>query len=171
MDKIETIEEDVGKLALSDGEEDAVDYTNSRYRDEDNFHNVRISNGISLKDLHSTGVVFSPEIDDNANYEETHRNYYTNHTEELESILNGVGDQDTVIEEAEYLNDFDSVKRLMADVSGDGGVMKRVIKEGIQTAGSVADNGTIKIHYSMHLEGQDEPYLYCLLTPIMFLSA
>ena len=158
MDIVEPIEEDVGKLALSDGEDDAVDYTNSRYRDEDNFHNVRISNGISLKDLHNDGVVFSPEIDDNANYEETHRNYYTNHTEELESILNSVRDRDTIIEEAEYLNDFDTLKGMMTDVSGDGGVLKRVIKEGIQTAGSVPDNGTIKIHYSMHIEGQDEPY-------------
>ena len=158
MEKIEVVDEAVGKLTLSDGEDDAVDYTNSRYRDSENLYNVRISNGISIRDLHSNGVVFSPEIDNNANYEETQRNYYTNHTEELESILKSAGERVTIIEEAEYLNDFESVRRLMTNVTGDGGVMKRVIKEGIQTAGSVPDNGTIKIHYSMHLEGQDEPY-------------
>ena len=162
MDKIEVVEEDFGKLTLSDGddEEDVVDYTNSQYgyTEDDNFKSVRISSGISLKDLHSNGVVFCPEIDENANFEESHRNYYTNHTEELESLLSRAVDRDTIIEEAEYLNDFESVRRLMNDVSGDGGVMKRVIKEGVQTAGSVPERGTIKIHYSMHLEGQDEPY-------------
>ena len=50
MDKIEVVEEDFGKLTLSDGddEEDVVDYTNSQYgyRENDNFKSVRISSGI-----------------------------------------------------------------------------------------------------------------------------
>jgi len=44
-------------------EDDVVDYTAEPY-DEDPNHQIRISNGINLRDLREDGIVFDPEIPD-----------------------------------------------------------------------------------------------------------
>ena len=48
--------------------EDVVDYTNLEYH---RTENVRLTNGINLKDLRSDGIVFSPEFEDNVFAEES----------------------------------------------------------------------------------------------------
>ena len=36
--------------------------------------------------------------------------------------------------------------------------MKRVVKEGLLSQGTVPERAVVKIHFSLFLEGQDEPY-------------
>ena len=140
-------------------EEDVVDYTNVGYGEEDDLTSIRISNGIRLKDLNSDGIVFSPELEEYPNSDETSRNYFSNHSAELENLLSSNKHFNTLDEDhEEYLNDFDAVRNYMTKISEDSGVLKRVTKEGLQTGGSVPGNGIIKIHYSLYLEGQDEPF-------------
>ena len=37
-------------------------------------------------------------------------------------------------------------------------VFMKVLKQGLETTGEVPNRATITIHYSLYLEGQDEPY-------------
>ena len=138
--------------------EDVVDYTNLEYH---RTENVRLTNGINLKDLRSDGIVFSPEFEDNVFAEESQRNFFSTNTEELENILKSsslLNNNECDLTDDDALDDFESARTKMIDVSGDCGVMKKVIKEGLQTVGDVPVNAVVKIHYSMHLEGQDESY-------------
>ena len=43
-------------------------------------------------------------------------------------------------------------------ISGDGGVKKRLIAAGLEADGHVPENGSVTIHYSLSIEGQDEPF-------------
>ena len=141
--------------------EDVVDYTKATksYETGCGLDTIRITDGINLQDLHTDGIVFSPEqIDDSKKYEMSSRDYFDNHSAELESIISEADRRHNQIEDYDYLNDFETVRKSMFDISGNGSVMKRVLKDGLQTTGSVPDDGVVKIHYSMHLEGQDEPY-------------
>lgn len=143
----------------SENIDDVLDYTEQGYT-EDNSHKIRISNGISLRDLNSDGIVFQPEIEDGGE-EDLTQNYFGGY-EELSKIMK---EQNTNNEEEEDENDndlseFEVAKRRMFDISelSDCGVMKRVLGEGYQTYGSVPDDSTVTIHYSLQLEGQDEPF-------------
>eukprot|EP00092_Neocalanus_flemingeri_P015889 GFUD01017206.1.p1 GENE.GFUD01017206.1~~GFUD01017206.1.p1 ORF type:complete len:476 (-),score=199.32 GFUD01017206.1:136-1563(-) len=141
-------------------DDDVLDYTDQVYT-EDKSHKIRISNGISLRDLNSDGIVFHPEIEEEAGREEGSRNYFSNHLEEIEKLLaeRQVEDEEEDLAENENLSEFEAAMRKMKDISGgDGGVMKRVVLDGLQTPGSVPADSTITIHYSLQLEGQDEPF-------------
>ena len=141
--------------------DDVLDYTEQAYT-EDNRHKIRISNGISLRDLNSDGIVFQPEIEESGG--DDCPNYFGGKYEELSRIMkenNLNEDQDNIDDEGdEDLTEFEALKRKMFDISegSDGGVMKRVLMEGYQTYGSVPEDSTITIHYSLKLEGQDEPF-------------
>ena len=166
MDNIETVvdaEVEAGSNYEACDDEDVVDFTKSLRENEEFLRSVRISNGIRLSELNNEGIVFTPEIEEINNENNSYaRSYFANHSEELEKLLSNsliIGDNDSEsVNYEDFLNDFDSLKMLMTDITGNGGVMKRVTKVGLQTAGDVPANGVIKIHYSMHLEGQDEPY-------------
>ena len=60
--------------------DDVLDYTEQVYT-EDNRHKIRISNGISLRDLNSDGIVFQPEIEEGVGDE--FPNYFGGNYEEL----------------------------------------------------------------------------------------
>jgi len=140
--------------------DDVLDYTEQVYT-EDNRHKIRISNGISLRDLNSDGIVFQPEIEEGVG--EEFPNYFGGNYEELSKIMkenNLNEDQESIDEGDEDLTEFEALKKKMFDISegSDGGVMKRVLVEGYQTYGSVPEDATITIHYSLKLEGQDEPF-------------
>jgi len=156
---MENIETEVGgnQFDFIDAE-DAVDYTNLDYHRADS---VRLTNGIDLDDLRADGIVFSPEFEDSVFSEESQRNFFSNNIEELENLMRGSSlsnNNKCDMSDEDSLDDFESARITMTDVSGDGGVMKKVIKEGLQTVGDVPENAVVKIHYSMHLEGQDESY-------------
>jgi len=148
------------KIDTPDVPDDVLDYTEQEYS-EDKSHKIRISNGISLRDLNSEGIVFHPEIEEEAGRDEGERNYFSNHLEEIERLLQArqVDDEQEDATEDEDLSEFEAAARKMVDISGgDGGVMKRVVVEGLQTLGSVPEDSTITMHYSLQLEGQDEPF-------------
>ena len=120
--------------------EDVVDYTKATksYETGCGLDTIRITDGINLQDLHTDGIVFSPEqIDDSKKYEMSSRDYFDNHSAELESIISEADRRHNQIEDYDYLNDFETIRKSMFDISGNGSVMKRVLKDGLQTTGSV----------------------------------
>jgi len=142
-------------------EDDVVDYTAEPY-DEDPNHQIRISNGINLRDLREDGIVFDPEIpDERWQKEEQQQEYFQGHAEELQKIME---EKLTLEDEAggqeADLSEFEALKRKMEDVTEarDGGVMKKVLRDGFQTEGQVPPGATVTVHYSQSLEGQDEPF-------------
>ena len=64
--------------------DDVLDYTEQAYT-EDNRHKIRISNGISLRDLNSDGIVFQPEIEESGG--DDCPNYFGGNYEELSRIM------------------------------------------------------------------------------------
>ena len=145
-------------------EEDVADFTSAPYS-EDREHKIRISNGINLSDLGGEGVVFDPELPDEKVWEEDlreQREYFAHH-EELGRLLGerrGPNKEQEDDEHLEDLTEFEQLKRDMEDVteSKDGGVLKSVIRDGFQTEGCVPPGATVTVHYSLSLEGQDEPF-------------
>jgi len=139
--------------------EDVVDYTEEGYT-EDNNQKIRISNGINLRDLNSEGIVFEPEVENELDNDLDNRNYFSNYEKEIEKMLTErqFGEEGDDFADTEELSEFELAKRKMVDISGDGGIMKRILSEGLQTFGSVPSDSTITIHYSLQLEGQDEPF-------------
>ena len=119
-------------------EEDVVDYK-AEPCDEDPNHQIRISNGINLRDLREDGIVFDPEIpDERWQKEEQQQEYFQGHAEELQKIM----EEKLTLEEEEGgqeadLSEFEALKRKMEDVTEarDGGVMKKVLRDGFQTEG------------------------------------
>ena len=154
MDTIDT------SNTIADSDE-VVDYTT----EADVPHHIRISNGISLRELNSgEGIVFSPDIDEVSREEES-RKYYDNYTDHVHQLLQEsrpFGGED-IVDEDEFLNDFETLRQHMTQVTTDGGVMKRILQEGLRLAGSVPEDGVVKVHYSMYLEAQDEPFDSSLL--------
>jgi len=142
-------------------DDDVEDFTIEAYSEE-NDHKIRISNGINMRELQD-GIVIQPEVPDEKHFEEQTRNYYLQ--EEMEKLLLFRREQEDVesdLEEnlSENLTEFEVLKRKMKDVTQrkDGGVMKKVLREGFQTEGVVPDGATVTVHYSQALEGQDEPF-------------
>jgi len=137
--------------------DDVLDYTEQAYT-EDNNQKIRISNGINLRDLNSDGIVFHPEIDEDASREESNQ-YFNSYYEEAARVLS---ENKRVMEQEELeedLSEFEAALKQMHDISnGHEGVMKRVLTVGHQTFGNVPPNATITIHYHLQLEGQDEPF-------------
>jgi len=152
----------MGKERKGDEEEEnVVDYTNPQYACDDQ---VRISNGFNIDDL-SEGIIFNPEIEERPNNDENIRYYSATDAEDLANLMNekmmmiggeeNAGDIET--------EDFDEIRKRMVDISGDGGVMKRVVKNGLMSHGLVPARAVVKMHYSLYLEGQDEPFDSTLL--------
>ena len=125
-------------------EQDLVDFTHTAENySEENQQKIRISNGINLKDLRDEGIVFDPEIPDHERWRrEEEKEYFTQHTAELQRVLaerREVRHDDIIDEEGgEASSEFDEVRKKMEAVTEDGGVLKKVIREGFQTGGLVA---------------------------------
>ena len=145
----------------SDQEEEGVtDFTNQRY---DNT--VRISNGFNIEQL-TEGFIFNPEEVDPVKDSESGGYYSTRDPDDLVHLLEG-----RVLLEEEDAEDQESgifemmKKNGMEDITeaGDGGVLKRTVKAGIQSLPAVPERAVVKIHYSLYLEHQDEPFDSTLL--------
>ena len=138
----------------SDQEDGVVDYTNQRYDEK-----VRISAGFNVEDL-TKGFVFSPEVEKPVNNDENIRHYGAEDINELVSLMEGNMRTDENGNDPLRAEDFDELKKRMEDITParDGGVMKRVVKEGLLSQGTVPERAVVKIHFSLFLEGQDEPY-------------
>ena len=124
-------------------EGDLVDFTQTGENyGEDKEQKIRISNGINLKDLRDEGIVFDPEIPDDERWRrEEEKEYFTQHTAELQRVLaerrdvqhgrDGEGS-----DEEGGSSEFDELRKKMKAVTEDGGVQKKVIREGFQTGGA-----------------------------------
>ena len=130
-----TSEKNMEKIDQAPQEQDLVDFTES----EDNHQKIRISNGINLKDLRDEGIVFDPEIPDRESWRrEEEKEYFTQHTAELQRVLaerreqNGEGLDE---EGGGGSSEFEELRKKMKTVTEDGGVQKKVIREGFQTGG------------------------------------
>ena len=136
----------------SDQEEGVVDYTNQRYD-----HTARISNGFKIDQL-TEGIIFKPQELDPANNDQDVRYYSTRDPNDLVNMLEGRG----LLEEDEDQNRagvFEEMKKDMVDITParDGGVLKRTLKQGVQSQPAVPEKAVVTIHYTFSLEGQDEP--------------
>jgi len=141
--------------------DDVKDFTEELSEDVENA-TIRLasgSKGFSIRELAAEdGIIFEPEIDEERLiHEEMSRNYFGNDAEEIEKLLaerrtNIVDDDD------DDLPDFDQLRARMSPITDDNGVMKKVIHTGLQSFGSVPPGATVTIHYSIHLESQDEPF-------------
>ena len=136
MEKIDQVPQD----------EDLVDFTQPvENYSEDNLQKIRISNGINLKDLRDEGIVFDPVIPDRERWRrEEEKEYFTQHTAELQRVLaergevqHGKDGEGTDEEGGEGgSSEFDELRKKMQAVTKDGGVWKKVIREGFQTGGA-----------------------------------
>jgi len=136
------------------GETDSLDCTGAdEYDEDDEKYKIRISNGINLRELNTEGIVFHPEIEEEDPYRTfNHGDYFQNHLDELEAML-------AVTTPADREARSDERSKLPVDISGgQGGVLKQVLEEGVQTGGTVPDKATVTIHYTLRVEEQDEPF-------------
>ena len=51
---------------------------------------------------------------------------------------------------------FEQLRREMQDISGDGGVLKKVVTQGV--GAEVPEGAIVRVHYNGYLEYSDEPY-------------
>ena len=133
---------------------------------------IRLKSAIDIRSLMSNeGIVLDPEIDDALDSEHdpnnpANREYFVNaaNDENIERLLAGMeGDKDVDESKSDPEGDdgaseFEIKAKKMVNVSDDGGVKQKILRSGLQCAGSVPDRATITVHYSLYLEGQDEPY-------------
>jgi len=141
--------------------EDVKDFTEELSEDVENA-TIRLasgSKGFSIRELAAEdGIIFEPEIDEGRLiHEEMSRNYFGNDAEEIERLL-AERRTNIVDEDDDDVPDFDQLRARMSPITDDNGVMKKVIHTGLQSFGSVPPGATITIHYSIHLESQDEPF-------------
>ena len=149
---------DVLKQLESDQEEeDVVDFTKQHY---DNT--VRISNGLNIEQL-KEGFIFQPEELDPAKNEPDVGCYSPTDPDDLVNLLEGRGLLED--DDDQELEVFEKMKKGMEDITpaGDGGVLKRTVRVGIQSLPAVPERAVVKIHYSLYLEHQDEPFDSTLL--------
>ena len=51
---------------------------------------------------------------------------------------------------------FEQLRTVMQDISGDGGVLKKLITQGVGS--EVPEGALVRVHYNGYLEYSDEPY-------------
>ena len=117
-------------------EQNLVDFSRpAEIYSDDNQQKISL---INLKDLKDEGIVFDPEIPDIDSWRrEEEKRYFTKHTDELQRVLaerqeDGEEGSD---EEESGPSEFGNMSKKMKMVTEDGGVLKRVLREGFQTGG------------------------------------
>ena len=117
-------------------EQNLVDFSRpAEIYSDDNQQKISL---INLKDLKDEGIVFDPEIPDIDSWRrEEEKRYFTKHTDELQRVLaerqeDGEEGSD---EEESGPSEFGNLSKKMKMVTEDGGVLKRVLREGFQTGG------------------------------------
>ncbi|RWS24593.1 inactive peptidyl-prolyl cis-trans isomerase FKBP6-like protein [Leptotrombidium deliense] len=110
-----------------------------------------IGDGVSVRDLQE-GVMLDTE-DVVAEDEEFMQNetWWLN-----EQVARNVNNEDENYFKEERHLSFEELKSKMTPVTEDGGVMKRVLKQGVGL--TITDGVTVSYHCEAFLEGQDEPF-------------
>jgi len=146
MDKIEGFD----RSADGEEEDNVLDFT---AQPENPRGNIRLKEGFEVQDiLQHKGIMLEPEeFDDNALLEENSKIYFSRNDQDLEEMMKHHGldsDEDAQI----------GLAKKVIDLTGDGGVKKRLIAAGLEADGHVPEKGSVTIHYSLTIEGQDEPF-------------
>lgn len=116
--------------------------------------NVKVS-GIDIKRLHEgKDSQFEVNLDDLIDEGEDQSNSYFDRDEVFSHLnyeCNDVGGSDD-----EDSTPFEKMKKKMVDLTGDGGVMKAILKHG---SGPVVPPGSLcRVHYNGYFEYNDEPF-------------
>jgi len=145
------------------GDEGVKDLTENFFED-DEMAKIRLKGGLSIQELTGAeGIIFEPEMDDSGpgiNQEELNRNYFGNEEEEISRMMSArkiEGDSDNENSDDDT-PEFERIRGKMTPVTTDCGVLKRIIRSGLEIHGKVPAGATVTIDYSMSLESQDEPF-------------
>ena len=118
--------------------------------------NIRLKKGINVEQLlQNQGIILEPELDELGFKQDNYRQYFTKDEKDLEDLICQHGYDS---EDDEDVGMFERISRKMTNLTKDGGVKKRIITPGLECDGIVPEKCTITIHYSLALEGQDEPF-------------
>ncbi|KAJ8301513.1 hypothetical protein KUTeg_020500 [Tegillarca granosa] len=128
--------------------------------DENEEIGIRLKSGIDINDLPDKGALFEveeSEIENNAKEESTSNTYFAR--EDVYHNFYDAGDlsdDDDDDDEDDDASPFEKMARNMEDISGDGGVMKKILQEG---SGNVLPKGAlVRVHFNGYLEYADEPF-------------
>merc|ERR1712029_753872 len=166
MDTIERVERGPGEEEPGFDEINALDCT--RRGDSSQAKPIRLQNGVELNRLlNGDGVDLIPEIDDDlanqidgavADTPDFFKNLRGADEETVAKAVDGL-DLNLDLDFGDDLDGtFADLELQMEKVTPDGGVMKKVIKPGLDSEGLVPERGTVTVHYKMFVEGQDETF-------------
>ena len=106
--------------------------------------------------MKNKGIYLEPEIDESSLQEENPIQYFTKNEKDLEDLISHHGYNSD--EEDSSMSFFEHKAMKMVNLTEDGGVKKRIISPGLECDGIVPEKGSVTIHYSLSIEGQDEPF-------------
>lgn len=150
-------------------ESEVTDFTINSDEFYESAPKIKLNSAIDISRLiKNEGIVIDPEIDDllDADYDPNNpgnREYFARaaNAENIDKLLVNADigkDEKSDSDIDDGATEFEIRAKRMFNVLDDGGVKKKVLKQGLETTGEVPNRATITIHYSLYLEGQDEPY-------------
>ncbi|XP_078363308.1 inactive peptidyl-prolyl cis-trans isomerase FKBP6-like isoform X2 [Oculina patagonica] len=123
-----------------------------------NRYTVPLREGIDINDLvQGDGTMFETDLDNMAAFEdEEESNYFDSEDvfQQLNYECNDFGDESGSDRDDE--TPFRQLARGMEDLTGDGGVLKRIVRQG--TGPVVPQGATVRYHVNGYVEFNDEPF-------------
>lgn len=124
-----------------------------------NRYTVPLTQGIDINDLiRGDGSMFETDLNDMAAFEDEEESQYFDSEDVFQQLnyeANDFGD-DSGSDRDDDLTPFQRLARGMEDLTGDGGVLKQILRKG---KGPVVPEGaTVRYHYNGYLEFNDEPF-------------
>ncbi|KAJ7378740.1 Inactive peptidyl-prolyl cis-trans isomerase fkbp6 [Desmophyllum pertusum] len=123
-----------------------------------NRYTVPLRQAIDINDLvQGDGTMFETDLDNMAAFEEEESQYFDSEDifQQLNYECNDFGD-DSGSDKDEDVTPFKRLARGMEDLTGDGGVLKRIGRQG--TGPVVPRGATIRYHINGYIEFNDEPF-------------
>lgn len=124
-----------------------------------NRYTVPLRQGIDLHDLVSgDGTMFETDLDNFAAFEEEEESQYFDSEDVFQQLnyeCNNFGD-DSGSDRDDDVTPFQRLARGMEDLSGDGGVLKKILRPG--TGPVIPKGATARYHYNGYTEFNDEPF-------------
>lgn len=124
-----------------------------------NRYTVPLTQGIDINDLiRGDGSMFETDLNDMAAFEDEEESQYFDSEDVFQQLnyeANDFGD-DSGSDRDDDLTPFQRLARGMEDLTGDGGVLKQILRKG--TGPVVPEGATVRYHYNGYLEFNDEPF-------------
>lgn len=121
-------------------------------------YTVPLREGIDFRDLvQGDGTMFETDLDNMAAFEDEESQYFDSEDvfQQLNYECNDFGD-DSGSDKDEDVTPFKRMARRMEDVTGDGGVRKKILRQG--TGPVVPQGATVRYHSNGYIEFNDEPF-------------